>query len=270
MIKSFFVQILMRPIFNLLIVFVAIFGWNLWLAVVALTVLIRILMLRVTSASNQMQHWMNDLQPKLDEIQKKYADDPNKMAEETMKAFKKEWKWPLKWCLGALIQLPIFLALYWTVRKMTEWTIPEEWLYSFFYGFGDQFASTQAIDNWNIKEMFLWMNLFESHNVRLTAIATVLTILQMKLTNLVKPQTPAQQKWPNWQPMPDMSKMMWMMTWFMAFMMWSVVWSIQSAIWLYIVTTTLFSICQYTYQYREYLYAEWLKFRNKPQIIKKK
>jgi membrane protein insertase Oxa1/YidC/SpoIIIJ len=47
-------------------------------------------MIKATSANQQMQHGMNNLQPKLDEIQKKYENDPNKMAEETMKAFKKE------------------------------------------------------------------------------------------------------------------------------------------------------------------------------------
>jgi YidC/Oxa1 family membrane protein insertase len=207
----------------------------------------------------------------LNEIQEKYKDDPARQAEETMKAFKKEWKWPLKWCLWALIQLPIFLALYWVVRKMTEWSIPEDWLYSFFYSFWDQFASVQAIDNGSIKDTFLWIKLFEAKNVWLTIIVVILTILQMKLTNLVKPKSATMpQKWPNGQPMPDMSKMMWMMTWFMAFMMWSVVYNIQSAIWLYLVTTTLFSVIQYTIQYRKFIYAEWLSFRNKPQIISKK
>jgi len=269
MIKTLFVQLLMRPIFNVLIIFLALSNWNLWLAVILLTLLVRLCMIKATSANQQMQHGMNNLQPKLDEIQKKYENDPNKMAEETMKAFKKEWKWPLKWCLMALIQLPIFLWLYWTVRKMTEWSIPEEWLYSFFYSFGEKFASIQAIDNWNIKDVFLWMNLFENGNMWLTAIVAVLTRFQMKLTNLVKPQTP-KQKWPNWEELPDMTKMMWSMWFIMALMMWSVVYGLPSAIWLYLLVTTLFSVCQYTIQYRQYIYAERLKFRNKPQIIEKK
>jgi membrane protein insertase Oxa1/YidC/SpoIIIJ len=37
-----------------------------------------------------MSHNMSDIQPKLNEIQEKYKDDPNRMAEETMKIFKKE------------------------------------------------------------------------------------------------------------------------------------------------------------------------------------
>lgn len=271
MIKALFIQLLMRPIYNVLIIFLSTFEWNLGLAIILLTLIVRLCMIKLTSANQQMTHWMEDLSPKLDEIQKKYADNPNKMAEETMKAFKKEWKWPLKWCLWALIQFPIFLWLYWTIRKMTEWTIPEEWLYSFFYGFGEKFASVQAIDNWNIQNTFLWISLFENKNIILTLIVAALTVIQMKLTNLVKPQTPkVAPKWPNWEALPDMSKMMWSMWWIMAIMMWSVVYGIQSAIWLYLLITTLFSISQYTIQYRKYLYAERLKLTNRPQIIEKK
>ena len=270
MIKAIFTQILMRPIFNILIIFLAIFNWNLWIAIILLTLLVRLCMIKITSANQQMQHGMNDLQPKLDEIQKKYKDDPNRLAQETMNVFKKDWKWPLKWCLGMLIQLPIFMWLYYTVINITKWTEQANLLYSFFYDIWSKFASGSAIGDWSINNMFLWMDMFATKNIILTIITTVLTIVQMKLTNLVKPATPAPQKWPNWQPMPDMSKMMWMMTWFMAFMMWSVVYATQWAIWLYLATTTLFSVVQYTIQYRKFIYAERLKFRNKPQIINKK
>ena len=79
-----FVQVLMRPMFNLLIVLIAVFGWNMGLAIIVLTLLIRLAMIKITSAGNQMQHGMNELQPKLNEIQERYKDDPNKQAEETM------------------------------------------------------------------------------------------------------------------------------------------------------------------------------------------
>ena len=263
--KMLWTQLLMRPIFNLLIVFLAIFGWNLWIAVILLTLTLRFAMIRLTSAWNQMQHGMWELQPKLNESQEKYKDDPKKLSEETMKVFKKEWKWPLKWCLMMLIQLPIFIWLFYTVRKMSEWTIPETRLYSFFYSFGNQYASSTALDDWSINHMFFWMDLLATKNILLTAIAVVFTYLQMKLTNLVKPKTPSIPG----KATPDMWKMMWMMTIFMVFIMWTFVYSTQAAIWLYITTTTLFSVIQYTIQYRSLLKAKRLEFRNKPQIIKK-
>lgn len=260
-------QLIMRPIFNLLVVFLAIFGWNLWLAVIVLTLVIRFAMIRITSAGNQMQSWMWALQPKLEEIQEKYKDDPKKLSEETMKVFKKEWKWPLKWCLMMFVQLPVFIWLFYTVRKLSEWTIPESWLYSFFYSFGNKYVSGLALDDGSINHHFLGMDLLATKNIVLTAITVVFTYLQMKLTNLVKPQTPAV---PWNEKMPDMSKMMWMMTVFMVFMIWTFVYSTYAVIGIYITTTTLFSVAQYAIQYRSLLKAKRLEFRNKPQIIGKK
>jgi YidC/Oxa1 family membrane protein insertase len=222
-------------------------------------------MINITSAWNQMQHGMWELQPKLNEIQEKYKDDPKKLSEETMKVFKKDGKGPLKWCLMMLVQLPVFIGLFYTVRKISEWTIPEDRLYSFFYSFWNKFASTSAIDNWNINHFFLGMDLLATKNIILTVFAVIFTYLQMKLTNLVKPKTPTMP----WKNTPDMSKMMWMMTIFMVFIMWTFVYSTYAAIGIYIVTTTLFSVLQYTIQYKSLLKVKRQEFRNKPQIIKK-
>ncbi|HRX63589.1 MAG TPA: YidC/Oxa1 family membrane protein insertase [Candidatus Absconditabacterales bacterium] len=258
-------QIVMRPIFNLLVVFLAIFGGNLGIAIILLTLTVRFLMINLTSAGNQMQHGMGNMQPKLQEIQEKYKDDPSKLSQETMKVFKKEGKGPLKGCLMMLVQLPVFLGLFYTVRKLSEGTIPESRLYSFFYNFGGQYASATAIDDGSITHTFLGMDLLATKNIALTAIAVVFTYLQMKLTNLVKPKTPSIPG----QKTPDMGKMMGMMTVFMVFIMGSFVYSTQAAIGLYIATTTLFSVAQYTIQYRSLLKAKRLEFRKKPQIINK-
>ena len=216
-----------------------------------------------------MQHGMWNMQPKLAEIQEKYKDDPAKLSQETMKVFKKEWKWPLKGCVMMLVQLPVFLWLYYTVRKMSAGTIPEDRLYSFLYHIGWKFAATSAIDDGTINHMFFGLDLMASKNILLTILAAGFTFLQMKLTNLAKPKTPTIP----WQKTPDMGKMMWMMSIFMMFIMWSFVYSTHSAIWLYIVTTTLFSVVQYSIQYRALLFAERnafiSKITKKPQIISK-
>ena len=87
-----FTQILYRPIFNLLVVFLAIFGGNLGIAIILLTVVIRLLMIKQTLAGNDMQKGMGALQPKLAEIQEKYKDDPKRVSAETMKVFKTDGK----------------------------------------------------------------------------------------------------------------------------------------------------------------------------------
>lgn len=198
---------------------------------------------------------MADLQPKLHEIQEKYKDNPEMLSKETMKVFKQDGKWPLKWCLMLLIQLPVFIWLYFVVRKISANEIPWDRLYSFFRDFGNQYLDPQ-----NINTNFLWIDLLATKNITLTVLAALFTYLQMKLTTLVKPQTPSL---PWWQKVPDMNKMMWFMGIFMTFIMWSFVYQTQAWVWLYIVTTTLFSTVQYLVQYRALLRVKWQEFKNK-------
>jgi len=252
-----FTEILYRPIFNLLIVFLSVFGWNLWIAIILLTIVTRLAMIKQTSIGNDMQKGMGDLQPKLQEIQEKYKDDPKKLSAETMKVFKTQGKWPLKWCLMMLIQIPVFIWLFTVIRKISNNEIPAERLYSFF-PFGAKY-----LDPANINHMFLGMDLLATKNIALTIIAAVFTYLQMKLTTLAKPATPTIPG----ANTPDMSKMMWFMNIFMVFMIGSFVYGTQTWIGLYITTTSIFSVAQYSIQYRALLKAKWLEWRSKGQNI---
>lgn len=56
-----------------------------------------------------MQKGMADMQPKMQEIQAKYKDQPEKMSAEMMSLFKKSGGGPLKGCLTMLVQIPVFL-----------------------------------------------------------------------------------------------------------------------------------------------------------------
>jgi len=246
-------ELIYRPILNLLMVFLELFRWNMWLAIIFLTLAVRLLMFKQTSAWNDMQKWMSSLQPKIDEIQKKYKNDPQRMSQETMKVFKTHGKWPLKWCLMMLIQIPVFIWLFYVVRNFANDQINPDSIYSFFYFFGKKFTSVESVTT-----TFLWMDLLTTKNIVLTVMAALFTYLQMKLTNLVKPAAATPAVW--WAAMPDMSKMMWFMGIFMAFMIWSFVYSTQTWVWLYIVTTTLFSVAQYSIQYRALLRAEFIKW----------
>lgn len=248
-----FTEILYRPIFNILAIFLAIFGGNLGIAIILLTVTIRLLMIKQSSAGNDMQKGMWALQPKLNEIQEKYKDDPKKLSEETMKVFKTDGKWAFKWCLMMLIQIPVFIWLYYVIRHMAAATIPPEWLYSFFNGFGARFIESDALSSGVINTHFLGMDLLSTKNIALTIIAAVFTYLQTKLTTLAKPATPNVP----WQKVPDMGKMMWFMNIFLVFMIGSFVYSMQTGVGLYIVTTTIFSVAQYSRQYRALLKVKW-------------
>jgi len=252
-----FTEILYRPIFNLMVVFLAIFGGNLWISIILLTIVTRLAMIKQTSIGNDMQKGMWDLQPKLQEIQEKYKDNPKQLSAETMKVFKTHGKWPLKGCLMMLIQIPVFIWLFTVIRKISNNEIPAEWLYSFM-PFWQKY-----LDPANINHMFLWIDLLATKNIVLTVVAAVFTYLQMKLTTLAKPMTPTVP----WANVPDMGKMMWFMNIFMVFMIWSFVYSTQSWVGLYIATTSIFSVAQYSIQYRALLKAKFLEWRSKGQNV---
>ncbi len=208
------------------------------------------------------------MQPKIQEIQDKYKDDPEKMSQETMKVFKKHGAGPLKGCLMMLIQIPIFISLYYVMRNLASPEgLPTDWLYSFLNSIGQQYIDVNQMDT-----NFLGIDLFAKGNIIFAGIVGLLVFLQTKLTTLVKPAAP---KLPTGgQKMPDMSKMGGFMGIFMAVMMGSVVLSFPAAVGLYLLTTTVFSILQYMYQYRSLLHAKYLEMRNKktgtPTIVEKR
>lgn len=261
-------QILYRPVFNILVIFLAISWWELWIAIIALTLVVRWLMYKSSAASNNMQQWMSNIQPKVEELQKKYADDPQKLSEETMKLFKTEWKWPFKGCLTMLIQIPVFIWLYrviWVIAQNGWIPADVDWLYSFFYSFGQKYLEAGSINH-----MFLWMDLFESGNIILTIIVTALYYLQMQMTQLTQNKK-AMPKIPG-ASMPDMSKMMSGMNIWMSLMMWLMVFGLNSAVGLYLLTSCLFSICQFSRRYRAILKAKWNErfHKDQPTIIEPK
>ena len=232
-------------------------------AIVLLTLLVRLLLLRNSMAGANMSKGMSSIQPKMEEIQEKYKDDPKKLSEETMKLLKKEGAGPMKWCLAMLIQLPVFIGLYYVGRKFAEGAIPHEWIYSFFWSFGHGFTTGEGID-----ANFLGMNLFENNNIVLTVIVAVLNFTQFQLTSLTqKANKPAAM--PGGLQMPDMGNMMMIMNVMMTLMMVSVVYSFAAGVGLYLAVTSLFSVVQYIIQYRVLIKAKWnmLFNKNKPEII---
>ena len=106
--KLLAVELIYRPIFNLLVVLLALFAGNLGWAIVVLTLLIRGLLWKVSSNQAQMQKGMGGMQEKLKEVQEKYADDPQKLSAETMKIMKSDGMAPLKGCLSLFVQIPVF------------------------------------------------------------------------------------------------------------------------------------------------------------------
>ena len=93
---------------------------NYGLAIIILTIIIKLLMSPLTHFSMSSQEKMSKLQPKIKELQEKYKDKPDILNKETMALYKKEGINPLGGCLPMLLQMPILMAMYQLLDKMVE------------------------------------------------------------------------------------------------------------------------------------------------------
>ncbi len=89
---------------------------NYGVAIILFTILIKAVLLPLTVKQQRSMMKTQKLQPLLNEIQQKYANDKEKLSMETMKIYQKYHVNPMSGCLPLLIQLPILMALYWVVQ----------------------------------------------------------------------------------------------------------------------------------------------------------
>ncbi|TSC95015.1 MAG: putative 60 kDa inner membrane insertion protein [Parcubacteria group bacterium Licking1014_1] len=104
---------LYRPLFNFLVLLYNFLpGHDFGVAVILLTVIIRIILYPVSAKALSSQKILQKLQPEIQEIQKKHKDNKEKQAKEVFELYKKEKINPFNSLFLALIQLPILIALY--------------------------------------------------------------------------------------------------------------------------------------------------------------
>ncbi len=112
--QEIFQTIIYQPIFNLLVGLYNVIP-DMGVVIALVTLVIKLALWPLTSSSIKAQKAMTDLQPKLEELKVKYKDNQQQLAQETMKIYKENKVNPFGSCLPLLIQLPIFLALYWAL-----------------------------------------------------------------------------------------------------------------------------------------------------------
>lgn len=93
---------------------------NYGIAIILLTILIRILFWPLTHKSTESMKKMQELQPLIAELRKKHKDSPRKLQEETMALYKQNKVNPVSGCLPMLIQIPVFIALFVVLRSAIE------------------------------------------------------------------------------------------------------------------------------------------------------
>lgn len=126
-----FNELLYRPIFNALVLLYEYAAWqDLGIAIILLTILIRIILFPLFQVSMRQQYKMQLIQPHVKKIQNDHKDSREKQAQALMAIYKEHGVNPFSGILLMFLQLPIFIALFWVFRDgITTETLAQ--LYSF-------------------------------------------------------------------------------------------------------------------------------------------
>ena len=146
--------VLLEPILNLLVILSSVFFGSFGVAIIVLTIIVRLLMLPLTLRQIRSTRAMQALGPKIQEIQKKYGKDQPKLQQEIGKVYKESGVSPLGCVWPLLLQFPIWIALYQSIMRALA-TSPEELL-----SLSQHLYSLTIIHQMvPLEESFLWLNL---------------------------------------------------------------------------------------------------------------
>lgn len=110
---NIFNEILYRPLFNALVFLYQIIpGNDFGLAIIILTVLIRLMLLPLSLATARSQRAMQEIQPRIQELREKFKNDKAAQSAAIMGAYREHHVNPLAGCLPLIIQIPVIIALY--------------------------------------------------------------------------------------------------------------------------------------------------------------
>jgi len=185
----------LNPLINALIILNNVLFSNFGLAIIVFTLLMRLATTPLTLRQIHSTRALSLLQPKMQEIQKKYKD-PKRRQEETMKLYRQAGVNPLGCLLPMLVQMPIWFALYGALRIMVGGT-PESVV-----------GLSQRLYPWGfiesavpLENRFLWMDLGQPDRTLILAIFVFASMyVQQKLTTVptTDPQKQAQNQMMTW------------------------------------------------------------------------
>lgn len=108
-----------QPLFWLLTKIYGVLG-NWGFAIIGVTVLVKAAFFQLNAKAYRSMANMRKVQPKLVALRERYADDKQKQSQEMMNLYKKEKINPLGGCLPILVQMPVFISLYWVLMESVE------------------------------------------------------------------------------------------------------------------------------------------------------
>lgn len=231
-------NILVTPILNALVAFYTYTG-NLGISIIALTVVIRALLIPVVNPSMKSMKKQRDLQPELDKIKKKFKNDKQKQAQEQMALFKKHGINPGAGCLSQVLMLVVLIALFNVIRLFAvdgDITKINERLYM------DNFKLNPEQ---TVETSFLWMDLSSPDPYFILAVLS--GILQFIASKMMMPAVEkAEKAAKKTEPKSDdVAVMMQQQTlYFMPIMSVIIGVTLPAGVVLYIVTTSVFMVVQ--------------------------
>jgi YidC/Oxa1 family membrane protein insertase len=168
--------LLETPLINFLVALSALAFGSYGLAILIFTVITRAVTFPLTLRMLHSMRGMQEINPKIQEIQKKYSD-PKRRTEETMKLYREAGVNPLGCLGGQMIQIPLFLALYQVIRitlggNPETLILLEQRLYDY------QFLH----DAIPLSNHFLWMDLGAPKNVPLVTLVVASMWLQQRIS----------------------------------------------------------------------------------------
>lgn len=96
--------------------FVGNWGWS----IVLVTIVIKLIFYPLSNKSYRSMSTMKNLQPKIEALKQRYGDDKQKLTQATLELYKQEKVNPMTGCLPVLIQIPVFIALYWVLVESVQ------------------------------------------------------------------------------------------------------------------------------------------------------
>jgi YidC/Oxa1 family membrane protein insertase len=230
-----FNKILYQPLFNLLIFFYY-YLHDFGLSIILLTLLVRILLHPLIVRSLHSQKALTNLQPKIREIQKKYNGDRKKQSLALMELWKKEKINPFSGIFLLLVQLPVLIALFQVFLKGFQ---PDSlnWLYSF----------TPRPEK--ISPIFFGFLDLTKPNLGISVLAGFFHFFQIQISTQKINPLPSQSS-------PDLSQLIQKQTsYLLPLLTVLILFKLPTAIGLYWLLTTIFSILEYYLTFRK-VYAQ--------------
>ncbi len=161
-----------KPLLNALVFLGSVLpGYDLGLAIIVLTLIVKLLLFLPTQHALEGQKKMQLLQPKIEAIRRQHKDDPVKLQQETMKLWKEHKINPFQSCLPLLVQFPVLIGLFYVVRDGVHLELSQHLLYPAYQNL-----------SWTFDTRFLGLDLMRAYPWIAPPILVVLQFLQMKLT----------------------------------------------------------------------------------------